>query len=355
MVATQYSYTPTALGKISDTLTSLFADLQGEEATYNRSANCNLIILVANSGKLAALEGLIDSLSMVHPSRFFVAYTEPGNALAQASISARCHGLSKSEHVCSEVVRLSAGEDNLSAIPSVIRAHMLTGMPTEIFLFDSDVSPSLLRAVAPLADSLFVDSQRFSHKLDSFAQLLPMTKSIIDFSWVGLGVWREELKLAMARCGSAGTRPHLRDIVIEYNGAAGPTPGALPLLFAGWIVNRLQAAVLERLTDGSIRLCGSDGGIIHLGFAGTAAPDGERLTRVHLDLEVAGNSFSVEMLRAKLLETTVKGREVYRATRPFEDESFEGRVRRHFLIGESLANYVGAARIALKLREILLA
>ncbi|MBX7145018.1 MAG: glucose-6-phosphate dehydrogenase assembly protein OpcA [Oligoflexia bacterium] len=353
MVDTQYSYTPTALGKISDTLTSIFAELQGEDAVYNRSANCNLIILVSGPQRLPALEQLIDALSLAHPSRFFVAFPDPSTSTVQASISARCHGLSKTEHVCSEVIRLSAAPAAFAGIPSVIRAHMLTGMPTEIFLYDPDVDIALIRAVAPLADSIFLDSQSFSTNFQKLAELLPLTRTVVDFSWVGLGVWREELKLGVNRCAAGLGRPQVRSIEIGFEGPSAAQPGALALLFAGWVVNRLGAAVLECGIDNCIRLCGADGSVIELKFVGSRSDQTERLSRVRLTLEAAGKEFTVEMLRAKLLETTVSGKDVHRATRPFEDESFEGRVRRHFFIGESLANYSGAVRVALKIRESL--
>jgi glucose-6-phosphate dehydrogenase assembly protein OpcA len=348
-----YAYIPTSPAKITAALSDVFTDLRSNDQEFSRSANTNVIIAVSSRALLGDVETAIDGLSLVHPSRFFVVFCDDTLEDIATEISARCHGLSKSAHVCSEVVRIGAPAAKLPMVPSIVRGHFMTGTATELYLFDRGVSRELLDRLVPLADAIVFDSSDFSERVDIVAEAARWCSSLVDVQWIGLGPWREEIKTAFASPVVRELLSGLSEISIRAAGGTREPPPFVALLLAGWIVERLGLThVIGR--HGTLRG--------HLPLAGNrevrivfdSRPAGEaRLEEVRFQATLAnGSAGSVRLVHgAGGLETIVEASRSFRSLRPLEDESRDALLRRFFLIGESTTNYNAALRAALHIRQ----
>jgi len=348
-----YAYIPTSPAKITSALSDMFTELRRDDQEFSRSANTNVMIAVSSRTLLGDVEAAIDALSLVHPSRFFVVFIDDALEDLSTEISARCHGLSKSAHVCSEVVRIGAPRAKLAMVPNIVRGHFMTGTATELFLFDRDLSRELLDRLAPLADSIVFDSSDFSERVDMIAEAARWCGNLVDVQWIGLGPWRDEIKTAFTSPIVRDLLPGLNEIAIRVAGVTREPPPFVAILLAGWIVERL----------GLTHMVGRHGTLKgHLPLAGNrevrlvfdSRPAGEaRLEEVRFQAALpGGGTGSVRLVHgAGGLETIVEAARSFRSIRPVEDESREALLRRFFLIGESTTNYNAALRAALHIRQ----
>lgn len=106
-------YISCALPEVQRALSRLFANLQGAGDSYTRAASTNVLIPISSGLAAERCEDLIEELARLHPSRFFVVGFDPGVEKLTSDVTARCHLMGRSpegkaQHVCSEVVRLTA-------------------------------------------------------------------------------------------------------------------------------------------------------------------------------------------------------------------------------------------------------
>jgi hypothetical protein len=346
----QAAYISTEPARIGATLARMFADLQEEGSTYNQSANSNLLVPVADASHLQELEPILDSLALVHPARVFILVLDQSKPKLEAQVSARCYGLSKDEHVCSEIIRVSGSTDALSAAPSVLRANLLTGTTTEMLVLGSQLQIGEISRFASLADSILIDSASLSARFSDLSEISAYTKNIIDFTWVGLGIWRDELKSMIARSGALPVLSNLERVHILATGIDGRV-SASALLFAGWIADRLHLN-LRCDESGMLRGRGPQHPSVEFVFEISKADQRDALDRVAISFRGLTGTIEAELCRGALLEARSNFKQAYKASRRFEDETLAGRMRRQFLIGESFANYPGALVEALKLFAI---
>lgn len=352
-MALRYSYTKTTLSAVSTALTALFASLESEQQSFNRAANANVIIPLSGVAKLEPLEADLDTLSLVHPSRFFVIYVDNQLQSPEVYISARCHALSKSEHVCSEILRIAFPAAQFAAIPSLIRANTLTDMPTEVYLADADFPKEFLTGLLENGNTLALDSAEFEGRFDALEQLEGMVDTVLDLQWVGLGLWRDEIKDLFSR---PLVREYVRSIRSVEVASTAPEgrDSAAALLVGAWIADRLGLARGLVYGHDGFECSDGSGRTIRLAFKKSAAAGASKLTEVlfRFDPLQVGSASQDQYIRLRrngeALETMVDLNVSYRATRPFDDESRQSRVRRYFLIGESMTNYTAAARLALE-------
>ncbi|MFM1848365.1 MAG: hypothetical protein RL417_1839 [Pseudomonadota bacterium] len=352
MAAAEYAYTPTSPGAITKALGDVFAAMESAGQRFNRSANTNVIVAVSSVDSLRELETSIDSLSLVHPSRFFVVYIDDKLKRVETAISARCHGLSRSEHACSEVVRIGTPRADLWLVPSIIRGNFMVGMPAELYLADGDISQDLVDKLSPLADLVIFDSGDFSSRLDILAETARFCSNLLDLEWVELGPWRDEIKGAFARGLIRDLLPDLTAIVVRASGGVGNLPSFGALLLGGWMVDRLGLShLLGRHGDIHAQLPGGRHKQVSLRFEGCPG-EGRQIEEVTFLFESAEGKSALRLVRDESIEVSVEGARKMHWSRPVEDESRDELIRRYFLIGESTANYNAALRVALHLRNI---
>jgi len=314
-MSAQVAYTKSELGKIGRSLDELFAGL-GDENKYARAANSNLVVLLSTLAAASELESYIDSFLMLHPARFFVLVPDNTLATVEAEISARCQLVGKGEHLCTEVVRLRYPQKLTAALPNIIQANLITGSPLELLLFDAAFDRAAFSLFLPMAEVVIFDSADFPLQSVKATEqsLLKSSAHLLDFKWLALGAWRDQIKLAFEKPAIAALMNKLARV--ELTGFSSP-------LLAGWLKARLAARSIEIAV-------GSPAGTPSVQFTFTS---GERISIVK------GTDS-----KGQRLETVIELGSKLRFSAPYEEENHLELLKRYYSIGESIANYRDALR-----------
>lgn len=377
-------YQRTKVGDVSRALTELFIGLQGEDNSYTRASSTNVLLPLGSADAAEAVESLVEEVARLHPSRFFLCGVNNAlNALA-AEVSARCHftskGAGRAQHVCSELVRFGVPNSQLAALAQAVRANLVSGTPTELFLFDSRVEGELLDALLPLVDDLVLDSSMWSERVFLLEKMLSSARHVVDLQWIALGPWRELLRSAFAIPEARGLANGISRVQVITDASLGAarggaterrsvSEGALPrgatmagLLLHGWIASRLHltpTSVRDDEEGSGIQLMSSmptgasvSSSVASVGEAAVSPPrwlasgeaTGPTVRSVRIEgIGRGGRSTSIEIQRSGgLLEAKVRGNSSVVLTRPIEKEEGIDFLRRFFLIGESVTNYPAA-------------
>lgn len=371
-----FGYQTVSLSDIGSGLAKLLPE--GGSAEFSRSGAHNAIFPLASAEHLVPLDILLEKLAIFHPSRFFVIVPDLQSHEMTGEITARCHLLPSSkdgitEHLCSEVIRLRVPPDAVQAFPSVLRSQFLPGVSTDLFLIDGRVSAEWLARTIALSERVYLDSALFEGRSEVFDLLGGFRGSCIDLQWVGLGSWREQIKIIMSHPLCPGLVRGVDRIEIVAAHSA-KRVGALPIsaaLLAGWFIDRLGLQVQGMAGDGFDCLNG-EGGAVRIVFqlstgdpvrpsdsadsfsaSWTSGDGGGSILSalVHGIIRGGVQVAARTELRDGSLESSVRASQTVRFARPTEDESFEGRLRRYFAIGESIFNYRPALRAAIELQR----
>ncbi len=387
-------YELTKVSRISESLSRLFSDLQEGSSVYTRAASTNVLIPVGSSSAVSDVERLIEDVARLHPSRFLIYGVNNALSAVAAEVSARCHFTSKGEgtshHVCSELVRMGAPGSQVQALAEAIRANLVSGTPSELLLFDSQVEGELIEVAASMVDSIIFDSSMWARRLAVIEGVLREVKLAVDLQWIALGAWRDQVRagfdFAQARGLASGLQRFtivsdgLKDSAAQPKGSASEDRG-IPahcsmagLLLCGWIAARLQLSLesVKRLSlsgsaeaegwavhfqspSGATVICELISSAENLGveprFLAEATSVEPKVRSVRFEGTARGgkgSSFEINR-RGLTLEARVEGINSVELSRPIEDETGDGRLRRFFLIGESVANYSAAMGRVLKL------
>jgi len=346
-----FAYTSTALNQISPSLDKYFSDL-GDENTFARGSNSNFLVPLSSEDGLHTSESILDKLSDIHPSRFFLLVEDKGYKDIAAQISARCKLIAKGEHICTELIRLNFAADSRNSLPSLLRANSLIGSSTELFLHDARIDLNFVEILLPAADLVIFDSERFS---DSFfgkaglaSRLGNCRAGLVDLQWVALSAWRDQLRGIFSKSRMSKLLNSTSRINLTFNQNSEST-GTAAWLMLGWITTRLGLKLLSKKK-------------LEFEFA---APSGENV-RANLVFEKSSGASSglgevsfefgtgvIERLsvvqRAGRLETLVDIGTGYRSSTPLEFEDEFELLKRYFLIGVSTANYRSALYASLEL------
>ncbi len=390
-------YISCALPDIQRALSRLFADLQGAGDSYTRAASTNVLIPVGSGLAAERCEDLIEELARLHPSRFFIVEFDPGVEKLLSHVTARCHLMGRSpegkaQHVCSEVVRLTAPPSGARALAEALRANLVIGTPTELVLFDAGIEEKLLAVTLPLCEHLFLDSSMLVASKNLLSTASHSNLHTVDLQWIALGVWRDQIKAAFDGRATLGLARGLERIEITSQAAASDGgPGEIPLaslLLAGWFASRLglevsSAARTPAASPESAPVsqyvfnCSSPAGstvrvVLTMSAEAKTASSGAavssplcfgaprwfgaedspepKLQSVSLQGIVRGGKPASVRLecRERSLEATVKaGEGTLVLSRPLEEQGALARLKRYFLIGESTINYASALTQAL--------
>ncbi len=350
-MTTRYAYVPAKRGDVGAALTSLFAGMESEDTRYSRSTNYNVIVPLSRRELLDSLEDDIDALSLCHPSRFFVFYLDEALSELEVSVSARCQALSKKEHVCSEVIRIGGSRKQLAALPSLIRANLLTGTPSEFYLYDAGFLVSDLREIASLADTVILDSSDFEGRYQDLAAVRALTKTTLDLQWVALGIWRDEIKDLFGRSIVREYVDSIQSVSITSESSTCRGESAPAVLLGAWIASRLGVSTQVTRAGHRWECTGTSGRAIRLDFTAVSGTGDPGIREVLFKFEplrigpVPQEQY-IRLSRGEVLSSTVELRVSFRSSRPFDDDTRRGRLLRFFLIGESMANYTASARLA---------
>lgn len=322
------------LSQIGSKLEALFSELKGEENAYARAANVNVIVLAPKGSS----DNLIEALSHARPSRFFVVSLLPKGSELAVEVSAQCHPVgyvvSEGHYVCSEIVSITGCWEDVSRIAGIIRANVISGMPIELIMFESFSDLKRIRAIVDLAERIYFRGTQFS--IDALEEALTVPTTLVDTDWIRLNVWREAIRLGYSDLSSSGRAGKVKGISISASNRM------LALLLTGWIVSRLGLSV-SALGGSGIECEGQSGERILVGIK-----------------EAATSKLSIEFERGKIdlsetkdtLELRVNGEGTKESHFPIKQESDIELLKRYLLIGESIANYRDALKVALEIEAL---
>ena len=326
-----YYYQSASVKDLSSELTKAMRGMEQDGDRYVKSGAVNTIFVVRGDYDREKTEDLINTFTLAHPNRAFLVVIDEEQQELKAEFSARCHKVSQNEHVCSEVIRLSAKEKNLTALKSVIRANLLTGMNTELVLFNGKNFLQEYENFAELSEQLIFTSADFADKFQDLSELLSSRLNLVDLEWIKLGTWRDQIKEIFDLPLARESLHELKAVNIIYSGSASSAK-----LLSGWIFDRLRNAynepqrLLYQITEG-----------------------GDKDGLCSLTLSFQNSEDYIQINHADLLESEISLGVKIRTTRVIEDLSDNELLKRFFLVGESTCNYRSSLAGALKLDGIL--
>lgn len=293
---------------------------------------------------------LIELLVSVHPSRFILLdlrenFHELGAAIGDLSY----------DKAGSQLIVIEAPLSSIAAVASVVRSDVLSGVSTELFLYDSGLTPAALQALLPLSDAIFLSSGLFDGISSSgwgdgrvalFRQILDTGFTIVDSEWLRFSTLREEIRRSFDRA-SRETLGKINSIVIEFEASQKGYP-SVALLAMGWCVERLGLRFVGPALDGyQFQHHAFGNGNVSLLLKGTFAVGSKAEVR-KVTIACGDQSVKISHTGTRISADVSLGT-AFHVERSFETESDWERLRRYFLIGESVTNYRPALAAALKL------
>ena len=278
-------------GKLADELTrirreaaALDAERElaatGKAAPRVRATLSNFIVVSVDMyqpDRARRLNNLIESLCVIHPSRFFLVdfdvnwpwakAGEQGEAdFFEAQVSSRCVLARSGMHVCSEEVLIRVGSPGVSSMANLLLSLLVPDIATVVMVFcdpEADIIDAgqkraffqLLSLFEGISSRLLYDSRSFDNygasaggvmscrawhserQHSSFGKPRDVSVSVLDLNWLRLAPWcrrmAERFEERMLSC-----RPEdVFRVEIRYEdpSAAGRVPASV-FLMAGWIL-----------------------------------------------------------------------------------------------------------------------
>lgn len=231
-----------------------------DETAVLRARAANLLVFVTNEQALNEVEGMLEELTAVHPSRVLTMCGDRVAADRDIDMYVAAFG-QKDKHagpqrLCCEHVTLIAQGKFVPELPSAALPLLVSDLPT--FLWWRSVVDSSQKVFSSLlheSDRLIVDSAEFAKPV---AELMAINKifqpdsetlvSISDLNWARLTSWRGLLAdfydVAEYRTALDGTDNVCISYVTPQADATAIAPQAL--LMAGWLASRLQWTMLDK-------------------------------------------------------------------------------------------------------------
>lgn len=337
-----YYYQPAAIGELSSSLTKAFESMEADGNRYIKSATVNSLLVVSADYNKQEVEDLIYTLTLVHPNRAFLVVVDESCKEIRAEFSTRCHKISKSEHICSEVIRLFCSSSHFAQVKSILRANLMTGMPTELVLIEGRNPVEVYNQFGFLSEQVIFSTALFENNFSEIKTLLQYDPALIDLEWVKLGSWREPVKEAFKNSLAREKLSELRKIELTYSDAKHSA-----LLLTGWMADRLGLDLKSKSGD-KFTFKSRENTEILIELISKS----EALKGVSNVSFIFGNSNEyVKITRGDLMQTEINFKENVKTSRPFEDLSFAELLKRYFFIGESTINYRDSLSNALKLNS----
>lgn len=322
--------------------------LQAEEATKKSGANHNVIILHDGDMPGSEIASLLFTFTEAHPARFFVFSQDDSLTEMDIDISAICHGVGKDKKICSEIIKGKIPSNSLIKLPSILRAHLVSGKPAEFFLYDDYAALRLFPYVAGSADVVFVDSAHFEGGLKTVKSIAERPVKLIDLQWARLSNWRDSVRAIFDRHAVNALLPQLAEVKIRYERTQGGEVSTAALLVAGWITNQLGLQVMM-YSGNTLYVRGLGGKVISILFEECFGSQRGGLESIEMKFgrDVGPNEEHFVRVRAVSGQLLAESSGGMTLARPLEDDSDAALLKRFYLIGESIANFNRALRVAL--------
>jgi glucose-6-phosphate dehydrogenase assembly protein OpcA len=326
-----------------------------KDVAFRRASAANIVMVVSGVERRGLAEDFVHAFAGCRPSRIFIVVLDDKAGKVEVGVTALCHSLGKDLQVCSEIVELRTPLGLFASVPSIVRANLIFSAPTELVVLDPAVPEDVVRKLAAFCDGVVFDSNTFESRIDALRVIPQLSNQLLDLQWVGLGIWRDQIKGIFDRPAVKLALGGLASITIQGGTAGQRSP--LSLLIAGWILTRLSLHSIAAPSNEGFE-CHRPGNdkAVKLAFAPSRGgnPSGV-IEEIRFDFIPVSNGGDPKIERVRLvrndrvLETLVEPGPSFKITRPFDDERPAARIQRYYLIGESTANYGQSLRMALAL------
>ena len=230
-----------------------------DEFAVLRARVANLLVYVSSAAMLDEVEGILEELTAIHPSRVLLMLSEPEEAERDIEMSVETLNISDKRsgdvRLCCEEVMLKASGSFTSELPSAALPLLVPDLTT--FLWwraalpgDNKIFDDLLEA----SDRLVVDSAEF---VKPAAELLEIARlfhvkdyghvGISDLNWARLTSWRALLAGFYDVASYQTLLDDVELVGIDYLAPKHSSEAVAPqaLLIAGWLASRLGWDLVE--------------------------------------------------------------------------------------------------------------
>ena len=300
------------------------------------------------------LENLISTLSLCHPSRFFIVRNDPEIAEGHVAISCRMNSISESATVCSEIIEINSLFYSLESILTILKAFMLPGVNTKLLLGTKSFSKLEISLLSSLSNCIFLDSEKITDFIPASNNFFETFEEIIDLQWLYLSSLREQIRIAFDKQYIHDKLNSISKITItsdsdKNNSSKKSLIPVKSYLLGSWILNRLNLDPISFGVDG-FECSDSLGERFTLELLNQQ----KEMFDTKISSEISSVEFefkdherrgqtSINTLRLEISESTYK---IFYNTNLIStvnlgflgDKTFET-LNKYFLVGESITNY----------------
>lgn len=359
------------LDKISSELERIYDsnEVVGVRVRPGSGGNILIPVLISGNAQLdtqinTEINNLVNLLQEIRPARIFILKIRSAVFEATAAVNALCNKLNEEEYVCSERIEINAPVHALRSVLSVLRVNFLPGQGSTVVAFDGGVPREWFEQLVQICDELVIDTEKFAHRTELFSFLVNVKSTVVDIRWLALSTWREVIRTVFGSVELRSRLSELENIDIKISGAGAPPLlwGIDTILMAGWLIDRLGLDIIR--SDGKAitlrpasKQYGSRGkdsqaASLTMRFYRGVTDDSARITSISFCI---GSDIVVALTAgpgAKLVEATIKrgAAVISRYSHPRGADGAVELLQHFYLVGESIANYKRALRIAMGLR-----
>lgn len=305
---------PVDLASVEGVLTKLWkrqeVTPQSKQAVLTRACMSNLMIVCRGREQAAVVTKDVDEIVSRHPSRVLLLVTDapdagdPGHV--DAEVSAHCHLSGDRRRVCSEMVSIAAGGDDVRKLPSAARSLLVGDLPTSLWWDVPEPAPlagDFFAELRSMADQVIYSSLGWRDPIrgtlataDWVANAGPGDAVAVDLAWRELRPWRQLVRQSLAPLSLPGAIEGLEHVEIEHG------PHGLPQawLLAGWLASSLGWTATERIVvKGREIVWRFRGGRGEVGLIVRKVDEGEpQVNRVLVRWRVDGSAASLTFAQA---------------------------------------------------------
>jgi len=206
---------------------------------------CSMTLLAVNDAgeDLSAMLETLAALMPEHPARAIVIRIGPNQPLA-ARVTAQCWmPFGQRREICSEQIEITASEDSLEDVASVISPLTAPDLPVMLWCRSPRVSEnSAFSRLTALADKVVLDSASWRDAKAAIRYIAAMAAAhgvrVADLSWTRLTRWREILSQMFENRQHAARLPQTSRVRVVY----GDGREAEARYMGAWVVDALAAA-----------------------------------------------------------------------------------------------------------------
>jgi glucose-6-phosphate dehydrogenase assembly protein OpcA len=300
------------------------------------------------------MESFVLALSAFHPGRFFLVLQNGSAPSCAAEI--RFEPGSGSGNYC-EIVRLTGDCSRTAVVSEAVRGHLMSGLPTELFLYDSGVDAGTIASLAELSDSVVLDSSIHEERLDLVYRLTTLCARVVDLRWIALAQWRDAVREAFERKVVCQRVDSLDRVVVGASTARASLGFgrfcASEVLCAGWLMHRLGldlisstalSAKKEQRATVEFTCLSPSRRQVSLVLLEPRVGGSDRLESLRLRLHAEPDPVELSIERGLTLETKIISEPGIHFHRSLIEDSRWGLLKRYLCEGEPLGGYREAIR-----------